>query len=157
MTSNPQDRARASLKKVGMAVIWGEGVFIALILLTFVIVSAIDALLPPEPMPMVPVPGRGTVFFLSGTIGALFIACFASGVFFSNTRKHPTLLNWPFSLHGVLSGFVIGGLLPALVLTLLSGRVHNLGWMGSGIPGAVAGFIGSVAGGAFHRLRARKG
>ncbi len=159
MTLNAQDRARLFLNKVGAAAIWGEGVFIlSLLLAGVVIVPLIDAMLPPEPPPRGFAFGRDFGFYFIAIVASYFIACFASGVFFSNTRKNPTLLGWPISLHGILSGFIVGGVVPALIFTLFSGKIHNLGWVGlGGIPGGFAGFLGNVAGGAYHWLRARKG
>jgi len=148
---------RASLKKIGLATLWGEGVFIlSFLLAAIVIVPVIDAILPPEPPPDLFDFGREFDFLIIGIAASLLIACFASGVFFSNPRKNPTLLGWPISMHGIFSGFIIGGVIPALILTLLSKRVHNFGWVEMGIPGGFAGFWGSAAGGAYHWLRARR-
>lgn len=151
MIPTPQDRARAFFNKVGIATLWGEGVFIVLLLLVaVVIVPTVDALLPPEPPTDLFDFGRAFGFFMIGIAASLLIACFVSGMFFSNPRNNPTLLGWPISLHGFFSGFIIGGLIPALVLTLLSKRIHGFGWVEMGIPAGFAGFLGSAAGGAYH-------
>ena len=138
-------------KTVGRSALLGIGLFIVLfLLLDVVLIPTTNIFLPPESQPVIPAPTRSAGFLLFGSIKILYVASFFSGLCYSNTRRYPSLFDWPISMHGVLSGFIVGGLCPGLVLTLLSGQLYNIGWLILGIPSAAAGFAGNIVGSTLH-------